>query len=160
MLIPTVTVKCNQMILQLPTFTVAISKILEKLFMSRIRTPSAYRGAVIQVKPWFWECWTTFSVLQTIIRRLCCCSSTCLNHLICLTKRLYRVSWTTPSAHAVGHITLGSTLTSMDAVASHHQSAATTCVTGPLLFTVYTLPIANIIAAFRKVHHAQYADDI
>jgi len=32
-------------------------------------------------------------------------------------------------------------------------------VLGPLLFTIYTSPIVSIIAAFRNVHHAQYADD-
>ena len=32
-------------------------------------------------------------------------------------------------------------------------------VLGPLLFTIYTSPIANVIAPFSNVHHAQYADD-
>ena len=30
---------------------------------------------------------------------------------------------------------------------------------GPQLFTIYTSPIVSIIAPFRNVHHAQYADD-
>ena len=30
---------------------------------------------------------------------------------------------------------------------------------GPLLFTIYTLPVANVISRFRNVHHAQYTDD-
>jgi len=29
----------------------------------------------------------------------------------------------------------------------------------PLLFTIYTSPIVSVIAPFRKLHHAQYADD-
>jgi len=32
-------------------------------------------------------------------------------------------------------------------------------VLGPLLFTVYITPIVSVIASFRNVHHAQYADD-
>jgi len=32
-------------------------------------------------------------------------------------------------------------------------------VPGLLLFTIYTSPIANTIAPFRNVRHAQYADD-
>jgi len=31
-------------------------------------------------------------------------------------------------------------------------------VLGPLLFTIYTSPIVSVIAPFRNVHHAQYAD--
>ena len=31
-------------------------------------------------------------------------------------------------------------------------------VLGPLLFIVYTSPIANVIVPFRNVHHAQYSD--
>ena len=30
---------------------------------------------------------------------------------------------------------------------------------GPLLFTIYTLPIVSVIALFRNVHHAHYADN-
>ena len=32
-------------------------------------------------------------------------------------------------------------------------------VLGPLLFTIYTSPITNVIAQFKHVNHAQYADD-
>jgi len=32
-------------------------------------------------------------------------------------------------------------------------------VLGPLLFTIYTSPMANVIAQFSQVYHAQYADD-
>jgi len=29
----------------------------------------------------------------------------------------------------------------------------------PLLFTIYTLPIVNVIALFENAHHTQYADN-
>jgi len=71
----------------------------------------------------------------------------------------------------MAHPGSGSTLTSMNAasmselvIASRHLSSATTeCLKaacfGSLPFTICTLPIANVIAPFRNVHHSQYADD-
>jgi len=32
-------------------------------------------------------------------------------------------------------------------------------VLSPLLFTIYITPIVIVVASFRNVHHAQYADD-
>ena len=108
-------------------------------------------------------------VLQTITLGLCSCSLTCLQHLIPSTNRLSFAGWITPSAY-VAHPGSGSTPTSTNAVtmselviASRHLSAATTeCLEAVCLvpcYLPYTSPIANFIAPFTNVHHAQYADN-
>jgi len=108
-------------------------------------------------------------MLQTTTHGLCCCSSTCLQHSILSTNRLLRQLNHPFGVRGTSHKWVDSYLNERsqyvrvgDRVSSSvscHYKVPQGSVLGPLLFTIYTSPIVSVIAPFRNVHHAQYADD-